>query len=333
MKGIDKILAETSEKLGINFLFCSREDETDAAFLNKQKAEEGVTVFKFFFHGEGYVCGIEGTGKTEEGFAALLPAYLESFGVVSGELSKTEYLKRILLGECSLADIYKYMLKYAVKNAPCFVVAIRAKKLPDDTMSLITQYGGNSMDTAVRIDEHNCALVKFLGEEGDEYRSVIDYTDFLAQLLQEELGLKVTAGIGSCVKSLKDAPISYLQASSALRYTETFSADGGVHSYKEYMLIKMLEDVPEYKLNEYLSELIDEKSKEIFDDEEMLLTAEEFLQNSLNVSETSRKLYMHRNTLLYRLDKIEKASGLNIREFPQAVSFRVLTILHKLLKK
>ena len=82
-----------------------------------------------------------------------------------------------------------------------------------------------------------------------------------------------------------------------------------------------------------MSELIDEKSKEVFDDEEMLLTAEEFLQNSLNVSETSRKLYMHRNTLLYRLDKIEKSSGLNIREFPQAVSFRVLTILHKLLKK
>lgn len=333
MKGIDRILTETAEKLGVKFAFCKREEETGKEWIQKQQQSGKVTLFKFFFHGEAYVGGIEGTGKAEAGFATLLPSYLESFGVASGELPKTEYLKRILLGECSLSDIYKYMLKYGVKNAPCFVIALRAKKLPDDTMSLIMQYGGNSMDTAVRMDEHNCVLVKFLGVEEDEYRSVTDYTDFLAQSLQEELGVVVTAGVGSYVKSLKDVAASYMQAASALRYAEVFSGGGGVHSYKEYMLVKMLEDVPEYKLTEYLSELIDEKSKEVFEDEEMLLTAEEFLQNSLNVSETSRKLYMHRNTLLYRLDKIEKSSGLNIREFPQAVSFRVLTILHKLLKK
>lgn len=80
--------------------------------------------------------------------------------------------------------------------------------------------------------------------------------------------------------------------------------------------MKMLEDVPESKLAEYLGELTDENAKEIFEDEEMVNTAEEFLQSSLNVSETSRNLYMHRNTLLYRLDKIEKATGLNIRRFP-----------------
>ena len=95
----------------------------------------------------------------------------------------------------------------------------------------------------------------------------------------------------------------------------------------------MLEDVPEGKLAEYLAEITDDSFKEVFDDEEMLATAEAFLQSSLNVSETSRQLYMHRNTLLYRLDKIEKATGLNIRLFSDAVSFRVLTVLYKLLKK
>ena len=99
------------------------------------------------------------------------------------------------------------------------------------------------------------------------------------------------------------------------------------------MLIKMLEDIPESKLAEYLTDLTDENFKEIFEDEEMLNTAEEFLRSSLNVSETSRNLYMHRNTLLYRLDKIEKATGLNIRSFSDAVSFRVLTVIHRLLGK
>ena len=108
---------------------------------------------------------------------------------------------------------------------------------------------------------------------------------------------------------------------------------GNVHSYREFLLAKMLEDIPEARLTEYLAELSDEESKEIFEDEEMLNTAESFLQSSLNVSEASRNLYMHRNTLLYRLDKIEKATGLNIRSFSDAVSFRVLTILYKLLRK
>ncbi|MBO7149420.1 MAG: helix-turn-helix domain-containing protein [Clostridia bacterium] len=98
------------------------------------------------------------------------------------------------------------------------------------------------------------------------------------------------------------------------------------------MLAKMLEDMPKYKLNEYLETLMDSTAKEIFDDQEMIITAEEFLENSLNVSETSRKLYLHRNTLIYRLDKIEKATGLNIRKFSDAITFRLITILSRLVK-
>ena len=95
----------------------------------------------------------------------------------------------------------------------------------------------------------------------------------------------------------------------------------------------MVEELSSHKQEEYCGELMDEAAKEVFEDEELLATAEEFLLSSLNVSETSRNLYMHRNTLSYRLDKIEKATGLNIRHFSDAVSFRVLSILYQLLKK
>ena len=105
----------------------------------------------------------------------------------------------------------------------------------------------------------------------------------------------------------------------------------GVYGFMN-MLIKMIEDLPKYKLNEYLETLLDSGAREIFLDDEMINTAEEFLENSLNVSETSRKLYLHRNTLMYRLDKIERETGLNIRKFSDAVTFRLVTILFKLLK-
>ena len=72
------------------------------------------------------------------------------------------------------------------------------------------------------------------------------------------------------------------------------------------------------------------EARELLKDEDMVNTAEEFLENSLNVSETSRNLYMHRNTLMYRLDKIERVTGLNLRKFSDAVTFRVITILNRL---
>ena len=77
---------------------------------------------------------------------------------------------------------------------------------------------------------------------------------------------------------------------------------------------------------------MDVDDKEIFTDKEMTDTAEEFLDSSLNVSETARKLYLHRNTLIYRLDKIEKETGLNIRKFSDAITFRLITILLKTLR-
>ncbi len=145
--------------------------------------------------------------------------------------------------------------------------------------------------------------------------------------------MDVLVGVGPTVRSLKDISASYSQADNTLRYADVFEIPGQVHSYREVILVKMIEDIPEMRLAQYLSEITDEHCNEVFEDEEMLGTAEAFLQSSLNVSETSRNLYMHRNTLLYRLDKIEKATGLNIRQFSDAVSFRVLTVLYRLLKK
>jgi carbohydrate diacid regulator len=114
--------------------------------------------------------------------------------------------------------------------------------------------------------------------------------------------------------------------------SKAMEAKGDVHSFKEYVLIRMLEEMPKHKLNEYLEILMDTDAKDVFNDPEMIETAEEFLENSLNVSETARKLYLHRNTLTYRLDKIERSTGLNIRKFADAITFRLVTILSKLVK-
>lgn len=341
MTELEKIAAGVSALLGARFgYYRENSGEQPGGGLSRcDRQFEGVTddgectFFRFLYKNVGYVGVIGGAGKEMHAYAALLPAYIGSMQDREGDLSKTEYLKRILFGECSSAGIYRYMTKFSVGRSACFALALSVPGHMEEATALIAQYGGNSLDTVVTLDKRNCVLVKFVGEEESEYQSPTDYAEFLAQSLKEELGLDVTVGVGSVVRSLKDVALSYSQAAGALRYAGVFSGGGGVHSYKEYMLVKMLEDVPESKLMEYLGEMTDEGARDIFEDAEMVNTAEEFLQSSLNVSETSRKLYMHRNTLLYRLDKIEKATGLNIRQFPDAVSFRVLTILYRLLGK
>ena len=90
--------------------------------------------------------------------------------------------------------------------------------------------------------------------------------------------------------------------------------------------------MPKNRLKEYLDQFRLGTGESVFGDEEMIATAEAFLENNLNLSETSRNLFMHRNTLSYRLDKIERETGLNIRNFSDAVTFRVISILYRLLK-
>ena len=338
MTELEKIVRETSEKLGVEFSYYPEKSKPVDA-ITCDRPFDGViddgshTFFRFYFKSVGYIGVLHGTSEAEKNYATLLPAYIESFIDRESELSKTEFLKRILLGECSSLGVYKYATRYSVRGSACFAIVIKIPKMMKETLAVIEQYGGNSLDTAVAMSEDTCVLVKYLDNTENEYQSSLDYAEFLAQSLKEELGLDCIIGVGPTVRDLKDVALSYARAENAIRYADLFEERGNVHSYREFLLIKMLEDIPENKLEAYFSELTDESFKEIFNDEEMISTAEEFLRSNLNVSETSRNLYMHRNTLLYRLDKIEKATGLNIRSFSDAVSFRVLTVIQRLLGK
>ena len=108
---------------------------------------------------------------------------------------------------------------------------------------------------------------------------------------------------------------------------------GNVFAYRDFVLIKILEDIPKVKLGDYFSLIAKADSAEIFSDKEMIETAEAFLENNLNSSETSRKMYLHRNTLLYRLEKIEKQTGLDIRKFSDAITFKTALYLYRLIRE
>ncbi len=290
------------------------------------------TLFLIKYKSKCFIGSINGVGAAEKNYAYLIGELAENSYFKESGLSRNEFFKAILMGETNHSQISRYMRKYAVKDMPAFVMVIGAPSTKIDAVrEILKSYGADGLDFVVKIDEEQLALVKFI-DDGEEYHSSTEYAEFIKQSVYEETGVSLKIAIGGTVKTLSDLSTSFSQAMTAVRMRNAIESKGDIHTFKEYILIKMLEDLPKYKLNENLEMLMDTGAREIFNDEEMINTAEEFLENSLNVSETSRKLYLHRNTLTYRLDKIERATGLNIRKFSDAVTFRLITILSRLVR-
>ena len=310
---LTKLLGDISEKTGTR------------VFLQPSGGEE--TKFTLSYAGTEVDAYVEGSGEAAE-TAARLVCYFVANADVKISSDRQESLKNILLGEGGAYTAFRFLTKYNISDAPCFALDIVPERLGKEAAAHIERCVEESADLVVRMDDRRIAVVKFTLEGQTPY----EFGLFLSQTLYEELGVRASVGIGCEVKSFAEVAVSYAQAATAVRMSGMFHSDWEVHSYREYLLVRMLEDVPAARLKDYVEQFRIEEAAEVFEDEDMIATAEAFLDSSLNISETSRNLFMHRNTLMYRLDKIERVTGLNIRKFSDAVTFRVVTILHKLLQ-
>lgn len=294
-------------------------------------AANSRTLFKFRHKNKNYIGSIAGVNSASKNYAYLICELAEQ-SFAKTNLTKEEFFKSVLFGEASYYTIKKYAKKYCKRGSACAMLLIVDVGRESEVLNVACGYSENTSDFACALEDGQCVLVKFFDEDDGEYRSVAEYAEFLAQSIYEETGMKIGVFIGGTVKSVADLSLSFGQAMAAHRMSSAVNYRGGVHSFKEFIMVKMLEDLPKYKISEYLEMLLDPSARDIFDDKEMINTAEEFFENSLNVSETARKLYLHRNTLNYRLDKIEKSTGLNIRKIADAITFRMITIILKLVR-
>lgn len=296
--------------------------------------DSGKTYFSVKVKNESFCFSILGATEVEKTYANLILELAETSLYKDVELTFSEFYKGALYGELSNVKLRKYVTKFAIPETPCYVMILTCEKGNlADAKGVIDSFGDSQNDVLVQIEKGRIALVKYVDEKTGDYRSSREYAEFLIQTVYEETGVDLSVAIGGTVDSIYSLSKSCSQAFTVLRMTRDVSLRGKVHSYNEYTLYKILEDIPKHKTGEYLDALSTPASREVFADKELLLTAEEFLENSLNVSETARKLYLHRNTLSYRLEKIEKGTGLDIRKFSDAVTFRIMWALSVFLNK
>ncbi len=255
----------------------------------------------------------------------LLVAYKERF-------DKDNFVKNLLLDNLLLVDIYSRAKKLHIQtDVKRVVLIIETDSSKDSNVLEIVRSGNqNSKDFVTAVDENNVIVVRDLSE-GDSYGEIERNAKGLESYLVKEGMRNVRVSYGTVVKEIKDVSRSYKEARMALDVGKIFFSDRNVIAYSELGIGRLIYQLPIPLCKMFIKEIFGGKSPDDFD-EETLTTINKFFENSLNVSETSRQLFIHRNTLVYRLDKLQKSTGLDLRVFEDAITFKIALMVVKYMK-
>ena len=191
-------------------------------------------------------------------------------------------------------------------------------------------FGNNNRDFITAVDENNVIIVKAL-TENDEMKEIEHYTANLIEWLETEGYSESRISYGTIVQEIKEVSRSYKEAKMAMDVGKIFFDERRVIAYSELGIGRLIYQLPIPLCKMFIREIFGGKSPDDFD-EETLTTISKFFENSLNVSETSRQLFIHRNTLVYRLDKLQKSTGLDLRVFEDAITFKIALMVVKYMK-
>ncbi|MGN0383699.1 MAG: PucR family transcriptional regulator [Eubacterium sp.] len=253
----------------------------------------------------------------------LLVAYKERF-------DKDNFIKNLLLDNLLLVDIYNRAKKLHIETDARRAVCIIETQNEKDNVALETirtLFTGKTKDFITAVDEKNIILVKEL-EDSQGYEDLEKISNTIVDMLNTEAMVKANVAYGTIVHELKDVSKSYKEARMALDVGKIFYSTKNVVAYNNLGIGRLIYQLPIPLCKMFIREIFDGKSPDEFDDE-TLSTINKFFENSLNVSETSRQLYIHRNTLVYRLDKLQKSTGLDLRVFEDAITFKIALMVAK----
>ena len=191
--------------------------------------------------------------------------------------------------------------------------------------------GGKSRDFITAVDEKNIIVVKELSEK-DGSKEMDKMAKDMLSILKEDTGDEhIHIAYGTVVNDIKEVSKSYKEAKMALDVGKIFFDEKDIVAYSTLGIGRLIYQLPLPLCKMFIKEIFEGKSPDEFD-EETLATINKFFENSLNVSETSRQLYIHRNTLVYRLDKLQKSTGLDLRVFEDAITFKIALMVVKYMK-
>ncbi len=296
---------------------------------------QGCQFFKVYDEQQlEYVLIVAGVGEDIYTIGKMIAFQLQNLLVAYKErFDKDNFIKNLLLDNLLLIDIYSRSKKLHIQTEVSRVVMILESSNNKDlnALELVRSFvGNNSKDFVTAVDENNVIVVKEVSDF--ETNKEIDKSakGLIAQLQKD--GLKnIRVSYGTVVHEIKEVSRSYKEAKMALDVGKIFFDERNVVAYSELGIGRLIYQLPIPLCKMFIREIFGGKSPDDFD-EETLTTIYKFFENSLNVSETSRQLFIHRNTLVYRLDKLQKSTGLDLRVFEDAITFKIALMVVKYMK-
>lgn len=258
---------------------------------------------------------------------SLLVAYKERF-------DKDNFIKNLLLDNLLLVDIYNRAKKLHIDTEAKRVIFIIETSHKKDSVALDNVrnlLGGKSRDFVTAVDEKNIIVVKELADKAGSRELEKMAKEMMEILRAESEDDKIHIAYGTVVNDIKEVSKSYKEAKLALDVGKIFFDEKDIVAYSTLGIGRLIYQLPIPLCKMFIKEIFEGKSPDEFD-EETLTTINKFFENSLNVSETSRQLYIHRNTLVYRLDKLQKSTGLDLRVFEDAITFKIALMVVKYMK-
>ena len=244
--------------------------------------------------------------------------------VYKERMDRNRFIQNLLLDNMLLVDIYNQAKKLSIPIEQRRVVIVIEPRNADDLIVQDTVrgiYTSGSGDYVTSVDEGHVILVKVL-ESTEGYKEVGQLVEMLVDTINTEAMVNVRISYGTIVNELKDVSQSYKEAGMALNVGRIFYQEKNVLAYNELGIGRLIYQLPISLCEMFLKEVFSGKALEQLD-EETLSTVNKFFENNLNISETARQLYVHRNTLVYRLEKLQRQTGLDVRVFEDALTFKI----------
>ena len=245
---------------------------------------------------------------------------------------KATFVKNIISDNILLGDIYTQAKElHFVSEVPRAAFLVRQLGPGDSSVIDVIQnlFPDKQTDFVISINETDVALIKQLNE-GTDAKELMKIAKQISAAVTQELGVKVVIGIGTVVDHIRDLARAYKEAGTAIDVGKVFDTEKTIINFENLGIGRLIYQLPTILCQMFLQEVFKKNPIDALD-QETLLTINKFFENNLNVSETARKLFVHRNTLVYRLEKIKKLTGLDLREFDDAITFKVALMVKKYL--
>ncbi len=245
---------------------------------------------------------------------------------------KATFVKNIISDNILLGDIYVRAKELRfVSEVPRAVLLIRQVGTVDVAVMDVVQslFPDKQLDFVLSVSETDVVLIKQISE-ATEVKDIFELARQVENAISDELNIKVVIGIGTVVNHIRDLARAYKEAQVAIEVGKVFDTEKTVINYENLGIGRLIYQLPTTLCEMFLHEVFKKNPIDALD-QETLFTINKFFENNLNVSETARKLFVHRNTLVYRLEKIKKLTGLDLREFDDAITFKVALMVKKYL--